>query len=397
MDNDIKMKYCRLLDDESDQYLFYLDDEIQIAMGGRYLVPRCTCGANERGIACKVSSIRTLKWASPDVWFQHIFWMLDQLASKGPQRLKDQTLELSVDGSSIQDKDPLDIINNVTLEKVAGSLDWELHEGPIPEDEDIEDEIAEMLSVFEPSEALPSEFKNPQGLILSERSRKYREFVESVTEIFTEHASKNLGLLSRLQATIDSDFQAHVFFEKISNRVVRTFQALDEYIAHGSTAAHSEAHDVPTCARKLKSLVKAIDDYYQQQTLNGLGSNELDLRAAAVLISTLDGVVRRNQDAYANITWDAVPPDDAEENNLFVCLIGAPVEGENLFVLDTLRRLPSEGMLRNHWESLSEMKAGLNARWTPKAFLDVFHAITSDSRKRSLSGSEGSSAKRTMQ
>jgi hypothetical protein len=54
MDNDIKMKYCRLLDEESNQYLFYLDDEIQIAMGGRYLVPRCTCGANDRGSACKV-------------------------------------------------------------------------------------------------------------------------------------------------------------------------------------------------------------------------------------------------------------------------------------------------------------------------------------------------------
>lgn len=323
--------------------------------------------------------------------------MLDQLASKASQRLKVQTLELSVDGSSIQDKNPLDIINNVTLETVAGSLDWELHEGPIPEDEDIEDEVAEMLSVFEPSEALPSEFKSPQSLILSERSRKYREFMELVTELFTEHASKNLGLLSRLQATIDPNFQAHVFFEKIGNRVARTFQALDEYIAHGSTAAYSEAHDVPTCARKLKVLVKAIDDYYQQQRQNGLGSNELDLRAAAVLISTLDGVVRRNQDAYANITWDAVPPDEAGESNLFVCLIGSPAEGDGLFVLDTLRMLPSEGMLRNHWESLSEMKEGLNPQWTPKAFLDVFHAITSDSRKRALSGSEGSSAKRTMQ
>jgi len=280
---------------------------------------------------------------------------------------------------------------------VAASLDWELHEGPIPEDEDIEDEIAEMLSVFEPSEALPSEFKSPQGRILSERSRKYREFMELLTELFTEHASKNLGLLNRLQATIDTDFQAHVFFEKVGNRVARAFQALDEYIAHGSTAAHSEAHDVPTCARKLKSIVKTIDDYYQQQTRNGLGSDELDLRAAAVLISTLDGVVRRNQDAYANITWDAVPPEDAEDNNLFVCLIGAPGEDDGLFVLDTLRRLPSEGMLRNHWESLSEMKAGLNPQWTPKAFLDAFQAITSDSRKRALSGSEGGSAKRPMQ
>lgn len=55
MDNNvIKMKYCRLLDEELNQYMFYLDDEIQVAMGGRYKVPKCTCGANEGGIACKV-------------------------------------------------------------------------------------------------------------------------------------------------------------------------------------------------------------------------------------------------------------------------------------------------------------------------------------------------------
>lgn len=323
--------------------------------------------------------------------------MLDQLASKDSHNLNTRAIELSIDGSSIQNKDPLDIISNATLEKVAGSLDWELHEGPIPEDEEIEDEVAEMLSVFEPSEALPSEFKTIQGPVLPERSRKYREFVKLVTELFTEHASKNLGLLSRLQTTIDPDFQAHVFFEKIGNRVARAFQALDEYIAHGSTAAHSEAHDVPTCARKLKALVQAIDNYYLQQRQNGLDSNELDLRAGAVLISTLDNVVHRNQDAYANITWNAVPPDDAEENNLFVCLIGAPPAGDGLFVLDTLRRLPPEGMLRNHWETLSEMRAELNPQWTPKPFLDAFHAITSDGRKRASSGCEGNSPKRTMQ
>jgi hypothetical protein len=302
-----------------------------------------------------------------------------------------------VDGSSIQGKDPLEIINNATLENVAGALDWELHEGPIPDDEDIEDEIANMLSVFEPSDALPSEFKDSQRPVLSERSCKFKEFMKLFTELFTEHASKNLGLLNRLQAIIDSDFQAQVFFEKIGNRATRAFQALDDYIAHGSTAAHSEAHDVPTCARKLKSLVKAVDEYYQHQTENGLGSNELDLRAAGVLISMLDGVVRRNQDAYANVSWDAIPPDQPEENNLFVRLIGAPAESDALFVLDTLRRIPSEGMLRNHWQSLSEMKAGLNPQWTPKPFLDAFHAITSDNRKRPLSASEGNSSKRPMQ
>jgi hypothetical protein len=57
-DNVIKMKYCRLLDSDPNQYMFYLDDEIQVAMGGSFNAPRCTCGANEKGTACKVSADR---------------------------------------------------------------------------------------------------------------------------------------------------------------------------------------------------------------------------------------------------------------------------------------------------------------------------------------------------
>jgi hypothetical protein len=53
-DNRIKMKYCRLLDEDSNVYMFCLEDEVQIAMGGKYKVPKCTCGINEGG-ACKVS------------------------------------------------------------------------------------------------------------------------------------------------------------------------------------------------------------------------------------------------------------------------------------------------------------------------------------------------------
>jgi hypothetical protein len=213
--------------------------------------------------------------------------------------------------------------------------------------------------------------------------------------MFTEDPSKNLGFLNRLQALVDTDFQTQVFFDKINNRVVRTFEALDEYIAHGSTATHSEAHDVPTCARKLQYLVKAIDDYYKQQEENDTESGECALRAAAALIDILDRVVQRNQDAYANITWGGIPPEEPEENNLFVCLIGAPSDGNALFVLDALLNLPQDGIVRNHWESLSEISTRLNPQWTPQPFMDAFRAIMGEGRKRASSGSEGSSAKRS--
>lgn len=323
--------------------------------------------------------------------------MLDQLASGASEKIKDQTLEVAADGSSIHDRDPAEILDNATLEKVANNLDWVIHEGPVPDDEDIEDEIAEMLSVFEPSEALPSEFKSSEELGLSERSRKFREFKDAFTEFFTEYSTKNLGLLNRLQAIIDPEFQDQVFFEKINARVKRAFHALDEYIAHGPTAAASEAHNVPICARQLKAVVKAIHDYCQKQQENGLGTASLALRASSALIRILVEVVGRNYNAYANITWDIIPPKDPEENNLFVSLVGAPAEDDGLFILDTLRQFPSDLVLRNHWEALSDINSQMHPGSTPPAFLEIFRAITAEGRKRALSEAEESRAKRPLQ
>jgi hypothetical protein len=57
--NDIRMKYCAVSDDEdspdgSPTKYFYIDDDITVAMGGKLRRPKCTCGANEKGLACKV-------------------------------------------------------------------------------------------------------------------------------------------------------------------------------------------------------------------------------------------------------------------------------------------------------------------------------------------------------
>lgn len=58
-DNDIRIKYCAVSDDEdspdgSQTKYFYIDDDITVAMGGKLSRPKCTCGANEQGFACKV-------------------------------------------------------------------------------------------------------------------------------------------------------------------------------------------------------------------------------------------------------------------------------------------------------------------------------------------------------
>ncbi|KAH7132022.1 hypothetical protein B0J11DRAFT_214029 [Dendryphion nanum] len=372
-DNAIEIKYCKVADHDDKQYMFFIEDEITVAMGGKYSVPRCTCGANEDGIACK-----------------HIFYMLDQLAQGVPDNIKSQALELSIDGSSVQSIQPSDIIDKISLAKVAKGLHWVRFDDPIPDDEDIEDEIAEMLSVFEPSDALPSEFKSPESPFPSERARRFREF----KNIFTQFATQNLGLYGRLQELIDPVFQTQVFFDKINDRVTRAFKALDEYISNGPTDARFESYDVVTCATKLKGLVNAIDDYYHQQVENGHEAKEVAIRAATTLINILDEVTNRNCDAYANITWDGIPPTDAKQNNLFVCLIESPGEEDGNFVLDALKNLPQEFVLRRHWEVLSNIGDKLAPQWTPTEYLNVFRALTTESRKRAASEVSGSTSKR---
>jgi hypothetical protein len=53
-DNDISMKFCKEIEDDPTRYLFHLEDDITVALDGGK-APKCSCGANETGKACKVS------------------------------------------------------------------------------------------------------------------------------------------------------------------------------------------------------------------------------------------------------------------------------------------------------------------------------------------------------
>ena len=87
-----------------------------------------------------------------------------------PEVIKDQPLQLSTDGSTIQHIKPADVLRKKGLETVADDLDWAYEEDDVPEDEDdIKETVFSMLSVFEPQDALPEEFKCPESPLTSER------------------------------------------------------------------------------------------------------------------------------------------------------------------------------------------------------------------------------------
>jgi hypothetical protein len=55
-ENEIRMKYCALSTNQDTNGVkhFYIDDDITVTIGGELDRPKCTCGANEKGLACKV-------------------------------------------------------------------------------------------------------------------------------------------------------------------------------------------------------------------------------------------------------------------------------------------------------------------------------------------------------
>jgi hypothetical protein len=327
---------------------------------------------------------------------KHIYWLADQILSTAPEYLDVKPLQFSPDGSTIQSTTPVDILNDKGLESVADDLKWVLQKGDLPSNQDeMKDEITDMLSVFEPQEALPGEFKTPESPLTSERSRKYQEFAK----LLSDYAIRDPGVFLQIRDIIDPSFQRRVFFQKIESRISRTFHALDEYIAHGPMNASPDAlrFDVPNCAMRLRALVDAIDEFCLQQDKDGPDARSVAVRAAAALITILDHVVDRNVNSYENIKWGLETPSDPVENNLFVALIGSSSEGDSLFVIDTLQSLPQEDVLRNHWEILQSIEKKLADSETPSSYENAFRRFVHDSRKRVASETREGEPKRTMQ
>jgi hypothetical protein len=327
---------------------------------------------------------------------KHIYWLADQILSTAPEHLDEKPVQFSPDGSTIQSTTPVDILNNKGLESVADDLKWVLQKEDLPEDEEeMKDEITNMLSVFEPQEALPGEFKTPESPLTSERSRKYQEFAK----LCSDYAIRDPGLFLQIREVIDPGFQRRVFFDKIDSRIARTFHALDEYIAHGPMDSSPNAlrFDVPNCAVQLRALVDAIDEFWRQQEKDHPETSSIAVRAAAALIRILDLVMDRDVNAYENISWGLEAPSDPIESNLFAALIGSHTDGDSPFVLNVLRSLPQEDILRNHWEVLQSIEQKLGHSHTPTEYVNAFHRVVHDSRKRAASEIREGEPKRAMQ
>lgn len=283
-----------------------------------------------------------------------------------------------------------------SLRDFADHLHWLVEEEDPPEADELADEVSNMMACFEPTGALPAEFKSEDTRELSDLSRMFRE----IRTIIVEHAIRYPAFFMQLQEKCSPEFQVKVFFDKINKRIDAAFNALDEYIEKGPTPSRAEALDVVNCAARLKNLVEKIEEYRDDTLISDAGERRDDTQvedlAAVAFVRILEEVTRRNYDAYADNNLD-MPPSSPKENNLFVCLIGPASEEHGYFVLDNFQDL-APNVIRHYAVDLGDIENRLrNTPLTPPAYLNAFRTLIQDKRKRAASQSGGNSAKRAMQ
>lgn len=299
----------------------------------------------------------------------------------------------------MKDTHPAQVLQRRSLQSFANHFHWVVEDEELPDTEELIDEIANMMSCFEPNGLLPAEFKSADPRELSEASRLFRE----LRPIVEEHAMRYPSFYIQLQGVFSPGFQVKIFFEKINKRINDAFNALDEYIERGPTNHRTESLDVIRCARRLQGLVDKVEEYRDDSLISDAGERrddaEIERLAAAAYIRMLEEVVtNRNCDAYADSSWAMpMPPSDPMVNNLFVRLIGPASEENGYFVLDKIISMAPH-IIRHHGVDLADLENRLRSTpLTPPAYLIFLRSMIQESRKRAASQSGGNTPKRSMQ
>ncbi|KAK6432297.1 hypothetical protein LTR95_011534 [Oleoguttula sp. CCFEE 5521] len=146
-----------------------------------------------------------------------------------------------------------------------------------------------------------------------------------------------------LQATIavPSPLYSHRMHDRMSLRLAQIWRDFRDNIANASQGA-----DVITTAASLRHLIVAIRALTSARHWN-VSSRETKRKYCSFLLNVLVQVLRWDCDAYAGAAQTARPTyagQRAEHSNLYLCLIGNPLDNDGPpFVVDLLQRLDPEG------------------------------------------------------
>lgn len=273
---------------------------------------------------------------------------------------------------------PFELIERRQLSELAEHQEWLLTKQVLEEDQDREDELNHMLSVFNPIAFSPTGFVATLPDLPSPE-QAYKQFCDSVIA----QAMQDDGLYAKLRSIIDPKVRANVFFGRVQNKVVQAFNDLQRYLDDGPT--ESTPHfGVEECATKLEELVEQIRDSYAEDVEDDPRGRDLNAtsRAVGALVDILQGVVDRNRDLYQGLTWAMPPNEQAQGGNLFARLIEDHMDEDDLFVLSVLKDMPPE-LIRNHRDRLEGTLQNLRSQGAPKSYVTQLQNII-QKRRRAL-------------
>ena len=270
-----------------------------------------------------------------------MFWIADQaekaiLNEESQPKLpngRPKPFRLDKYGALVDDRSTYSMLSSIGADTFEQRCNVPVRGGS----EDRRRNINYLLSVFEPSGQLPSEFHNQERQTHPDRkSQAYQE----LRDLIMARIVNDNELYQNLKSIISPGLYANTIFQKLSKRANETFRSLDEYIKNGG-AGDEPACDVVTCGQRLEEIVREISSnvhiFYQGESLP-----EAERSATFALIKILNAVVKRDYDAYENVTWHRVQDqsEPIENRNLYALLIANRSPRAVPFLLPALAKLP---------------------------------------------------------
>lgn len=346
----------------------YLIDGGIVKLSKAPLPLQCACGVAREGTACK-----------------HVFWVVDKLAQAVVQPttgIKPPGIKLSQDGATVGGVSLWTCFdrNYGSIDKLAVSFSWPIVR---PEQErerwHTNENLNDLMSVFEPRMS-PADFIDPE--CIAKAPKDSSSIFKSFSSLVVQEALRNPRFKNRMERIIDvDDFCARVFVQKMEDKRNDIWNRFANYKQHQPRPGEDQ-FGVIECAERLRELAEEVHEGYQKRIFNK--SDALGRQVAAILISLLEDVMAKNEDAYRLLSWHR-PRQESEtlqDRNLYVRLIKLPVDedGDALddddehFVLDELSMIKVDH-LRPYKSRLEVIEDQVKAQGAPGAYVKRLEEI----------------------
>lgn len=162
-----------------------------------------------------------------------------------------------------------------------------------------------------------------------------------------------------------------IYYGKMGRRITTLFAEFDEYKRRGTRSADRSRLEVDVVAHRLGEFEDRVATNMEFRGHDGIRG------AVSCLITILQGVFDRDEDAFRGASWRRAPRHETDaDRNLYTVLVRRPAT-EAHFVLDTLARLPPD-ILNQHSSALRDLQVESDKHRMPDSYKHKLQTICRD-------------------